>query len=348
MILKSAGTEDDTREFIRLVYDIQEVQKRTGLSFDALDHRAHELERKATDLEPMSEKLKGCKKELAELTRQQEELTSVVAVLEQKHGLLMPLVRDLEKREHTLSSRITAMEPKAQKAEIALSTLNSEMQKLNEIGLSLKELAEFNGKVQTIAQHHVIEPAKLKARLLRELETLDKGLGLEALIQRRQQELQGMEQDITSTKKDMKATKTAIGSLKQEKTNLEAGIRESRETVSREIIKIIPLARDTIDRLGKELQRGNEEALTEVRRLRDEVLEVGKEVGRYEEILQANTWLSDLPALIRGEEGIAGKRVRAIALPVLRGIAIWLKRRNDYSLGLTIDMLIKGLEEWKV
>ncbi len=86
----------------------------------------------------------------------------------------------------------------------------------------------------------------------------------------------------------------------------------------------------------------------EVRRLRDEVVEVGRGVGRYEGILQVNAWLSDLPALIRGEEGIAGKRVRAIALPVVRGIAVWLKRRDNYSLSLTIDRLITELEEWEV
>ena len=115
-----------------------------------------------------------------------------------------------------------------------------------------------------------------------------------------------------------------------------------------DMAQIVPVAQDTIARLGKELQRGNEEALMEVRRLRDEVVEVGRGVGRYEGILQVNAWLSDLPALIRGEEGIAGKRVRAIALPVVRGIAVWLKRRDNYSLSLTIDRLITELEEWEV
>ena len=47
MILKSAGNEDEAQEFARLVYSIQEVQKRTGLSLEALDNKAHELERKA-------------------------------------------------------------------------------------------------------------------------------------------------------------------------------------------------------------------------------------------------------------------------------------------------------------
>jgi hypothetical protein len=78
-------------------------------------------------------------------------------------------------------------------------------------------------------------------------------------------------------------------------------------------------------------------------------VEVGKEVGRYQEILQANQWLSELLALVRGEESIEGKRVRAIALSVLRGTITWLKH-NDFgfsSLSLGIENLIGELERWK-
>ena len=353
MILKSAGSEDEAQEFVRLVYSIQEVQKRSDLSLEALDNKAHELERKAADLEPVSEKLKDCRKQLAELTEQRKELASSVSLLEQKHELLTPRVKDLEKREQVLSRRISDIEPKANKTEMTLSALKGEIQKLNDIGLSLKELADFNERMRVIVLHHAIEPAKLRSRLLHELETLDKGLTLEALIASRQQELERMEQVITRNKKEMEATRAATSNLQQEKVNLEASIRETREKVSREIAKIIPLAQDTIDRLGKELRIGNEEALAAVLKLRDEAVEVGRDVGQYEGILQANAWLSDLPALIRGEEGIAGKRVRTIALPVVRGIAIWLQRQHNYSLtftslSLTVDRLISELEAWEV
>jgi len=346
-------SEEEAQEFVRLVYSIQEVQKRTGLSLEALDNKAHELERKAAGLEPMSDKLKDCKKQLAELTRQREELVSAVALLEQKYELLTPRVKDLEKREQTLSRRIKDTEPKAQKAETTLSALNGEIHKLNDIGLSLKELAEFNERLQVIAQHHAIEPAELRSRLLHELETLEKGLGLEALIQSRQKELDKMEQATANTKKEMETAKAVTGSLKQEKTNLDAGIKETRERVGREITRIIPVAQDAIDRLGKELRRGNEEALAEVRRLRDEAVEVGREVGRYEGILQVNEWLNELIALVRGEENVEGKRVRVIALSVIRGTAIWLKCQDTYSLpftslSLTIERLIRELEQWEI
>jgi predicted nucleic acid-binding Zn-ribbon protein len=353
MILKSVRNEDEAQEFVRLVYSIQEVQQRTGLSLDALDDKVHELERKAADLEPVSRQYEDYRKQLAELAGRREELASSVNSLEEKYKLLNPRVKDLEKREQTLSHRIEDMEPKAQKAETTLSTLNKEKQKLQDIGLSFEKLAGFNDRLQVIAQHHAIEPAELSSRLLHELETLDKVLELEALIQSRQQELDKIEQAVAGVQKELKTAKAVVGNLTQEKTDLEASIKETRERVSKEIGKLIPVAKETINRLGNELQRGNEEALAEVRRLRDEALEVGKEVGRYQGILEVNQWLNELLALVHGEESIEGKRVRAIALSVLRGVVAWLKRYESDDIGmstisLTIDNLIKELEQWKV
>ena len=350
MILKSVPNQEDAKEFVRLVYSIQEVQKRTGLDLEALDNEVRELERKAADLEPISNKVKDCRKELAELTKQREVLANGVALLEQKSELLSPRVKDLEEREEALSRRIADMAPKAQKAETTLSALKSEMQKLKDIGFSLKELAEFNEKLQVIAQHHGIKPAELWGRLLHELETLDKGLTLETLIQNRQQEIDNMEQVIARSKNEIETTRAVVDSLKQEKTNLEATIKETREKVSREIMKIIPFAHDTISKLGEELRRGNDEALAEIRRLLNETIEVGKDIGRYEGILKSCEWLNELLALVRGEEDIEGKRVRTIALLVVRALHIWLKRQHSLSLTLlplTVETLIKELEQWK-
>jgi chromosome segregation ATPase len=351
MILKSVRNEDDINEFVRLIYSIQETQQRSGLSLEALDNKVQELEKKAADLEPISDKLEDYKKQLVELTRQREELANSVAMLEQKNTLLSPQVKELERREQNLSRQIGEMEPKAQKAEITLSTLKGEMQKLEDIGFSLKELDEFSKKLQAIAQHHVIKPSGLRSRLIHELETMDKGLTLETLIQRRQQELDKTEQALVTTKSEVETTRVVIDGLKQEKANLEASIKETREKVSREIAKIIPLAQDTIGKLGEELQHGNDEALAEIQRLRDEAVDVGKEVGRCEGILQSSQWLNELSALVRGEEEIEGKRVRIIVLSVVRALHIWLKRQHSLSytlLPVTVENLISELERWKV
>ncbi|MDP2718923.1 MAG: hypothetical protein Q8P44_03710, partial [Dehalococcoidia bacterium] len=132
-----------------------------------------------------------------------------------------------------------------------------------------------------------------------------------------------------------------------------AEIKETRERVGREIAQIVPIAQDTISQLGKDLRRGNEEALAEVHRLRDEAMEVGREVGRFKGMLEANEWLKELLDLVWGKENVEGKRVRTIALPVLRSIAAWLKRQgtpslSSASLSLAIDRTISELEKWEV
>ena len=352
-ILKSAGNESEAQEFVRLVYGIQEVQKRTGLSIDALDNKVHELEKKAAELEPVSSKLADSKKQILELTKQRRELSSTVDNLEEKRKLLTPQVKDLEKLEKDFSHRVAEMEPRAHKAEATLATLSKETQRLQNIGFTFEELAEFNQKVQLIAHRHTIKPAELRGRLLHELETLDKGLGLEALIKSKQLELKEAEQSIAATKKELETTKAVVGSLKQEKTKLEASIKETREQVGREIARIIPVARDTVDQLTKELQKGVDKAMAEVSQLRDQSLEAGKEVGRYQEILEGNAWLKELLALARGEQGIEAKQVRVIALWVARGLSGWLKIQDKYSavftsLSFATDSLIKELERWKV
>jgi len=351
MILKAVRNEDDAGEFVRLIYSIQEVQQRSGLSIEALDKKVHESEKKAADLESVSDELENSKKELADLTKQRGELTSAVAMLEQRSELLTPRVKELEKREQNLSRRIADMEPKAEKAERTLSALKGETQKLEDIGLSLRGLAELNEKLQEIAQHHAIKLSELRSRLLHELQTLDKGLTLETLIRNRQQELDKMEQAITKSRKEAETARAVVGSLEQEKTNLEESIKEMRKKVMREIAKIVPLAQDAVTKFNKDLRRGNDEALAEVQRLKDEAIEVGREIGQYEGVLQSNEWLNELLDLVRGEENIAGKRVKVIALLVVRALHTWSKRQDSLSytfLPHSLETLIGELERWKV
>ena len=112
------------------------------------------------------------------------------------------------------------------------------------------------------------------------------------------------------------------------------------------------MAKEIVARFAKELQIGNEEVLDEVRQLKDQTLEVGKEMGRYEGIVKVNQWLMTLMALARGEDGLEAERVRIILLQVLRGGESWMKR-NQAKMGFgvpayTTQRLIEELEQWRV
>jgi len=351
-ILKSVGTEAEVQELVSTIYSIQEVQIRTGLSLEELDNTVHELEGKAAELDPMSKKHEDYTKQLADLSKQRENLAGVVAGLEEKYKMLNPQVKDLEKREQGLSRQIKDIEMRGEKAEAAIAALNKEQQRLLDIGLSSEALAEFSQRVHSIAQHHHISLAELRERLLNELEKLSQGLGLETLIRNRQKDLEKQEKAIALAKQEQKSLKAVVESLKQEKAKLAASIKDTSEKVSKEIAKIVPSARDMINKLSEELQRGHNEALIDVRRLRDEALELVMEVGQYKEAIQSNQWLSDLFALVRGEEGIEGKQVRAIVLSVMLGAQSWLKHDEASNLRFTtlsyaVGNLIGELEKWK-
>ena len=352
LILKSISNEDDAKEFVRLVYSIAEVQQRSGLGLEALNSKVRELEKKAADLEPVADKVQDCQKQLALLTRERAKLNSSVALLQEKRKLLTPQVKDLERRERTLSRRITDMEPKARKAEATLSTLKAQAQEFNDMGFTVKELAEFCGKLEVIAHHHDIEACQLRSRLLSELETLDKGLSLEAIVQSRQEELDRLKDALAEMNSKIEATRAVVGNLQQEERNLEDSIKETRKAVGAEIGKIVPLAQETVRRFGADMQQGTDEALAEVRRLREEVVNVGMEVGRCQGMLQVSEWLNDLMALVRGEEGVEGKRARTLVLPVVRGFYIWLKQHHSsyvsfQSVLLAVDNLVSTLEAWE-
>jgi hypothetical protein len=145
---------------------------------------------------------------------------------------------------------------------------------------------------------------------------------------------------------------SVISDLKQEKINLDAGIKNTIEKIIGELAKIIPIAKQTANGFMVELRQDREKTLDEMSRLRDETLEVGKEIGKYEATLQVNQWLKELLALVQGNESVEDKRVRVIALLVLRGIATRLKHNKANNLTISsllysTENLIKEFERWQ-
>ncbi len=91
--------------------------------------------------------------------------------------------------------------------------------------------------------------------------------------------------------------------------------------------------------------------LDEVKHLRDETLEIGKEIGKYEGIVKVNHWLIELMTLVRGENNLEAERVRIILLSVLHGSLSWMKHSQAKGrFGIptyTTQKLIEELEKWQ-
>ena len=370
LILKMAGSEEKAKEFVELVYRIDQYQKKSGMTLEQADEKLQALEAKANQLSPVLKQLEERQAEVKQLTKRRDDFIPVVNNLEQKYGLLNPRVKDLEKREGELLRRIkdqqhTIEEAEAalaalsrekqdtiRKADAALAALGKEKQKLVEAGFSPEELAEFNDRTRAIAARHHIAVTVLSERLLHELESLDKGLGLEVLIDARQIELKKYQQLIASANKEHESLQGTIAALEQQKAALEANIKTASEKVNDEIVKVIPAVREAANRLAKELQLGNEGVLGEVKHLKDQALEIGKEIGRYEGIIKVNQWLIDLMTLVRGEDGLEAQRVRVILLQVLRDGESWMKRNQSKirpgAPTYSMQKLIGELEEWRI
>ncbi|MBI2858294.1 MAG: hypothetical protein HYX90_04380 [Chloroflexi bacterium] len=370
LIVKAAGGEEKAREFVDLVYRIHQYQEESGLTLEQADQKLQKLEARAKELAPILKQVEECQKGIKQLAKRRDDLIPVVNNLEQKYSLLAPRVQELENREGELLRRIKdaqATIEKAQtdlaaasrqkqetiqRAEATLAKIRNEQQKLLKGGFSLQALRDFNSRIRAIAARHHIPIAELRERLLCELETLDKGLGLETLVKSNEAQLEKQQQRIAAAGKDLAGLRGTIATLEQQKSALEASIRTTREKIGEEIAKIIPAAREMVTQFAKELRLGNEDLLDEVKHLKDQTLEVGKEMGRYEGIVKVNQWLITLAKLVRGEDGLESEPVKSILLQVLRGGEFWMKR-NQARIGFiapiyTIRKLIEELEQWRV
>ncbi len=352
-IIKMAGGDDTAKAFIEMVYRIQDAQKKTGLTIDEIDNKFQELQNKLAELQPTLTELDEKKHEITELGKKRDDLVPVVDNLEQKYNTLNPIVKDLQERQGDLLQQIKKEEDITASTQAGLAAWAKVKQKLLKAGFTIEALVEFNDKARVIATHHHIPVSALRERLLHELEVLDKGLGLEALVEDKQTELKKEEEVLTSVKNEIKKHKGTIGALAEQQGALEAGITVTRDKISQDIAKIVPAAKELLKTFNGELQRGGDEILGTMQHVKDQTFDIGKEVGRYEGIVEANHWLVDLFALMKGDESLNPTQVRAILLPVIRGVQPWMKH-NQEKVGMTstipqaLALLVGGLEQWQV
>lgn len=353
LILSSVESEEQAREFVRIIYEIQEVREATGLSLEELDDKVHDLQRKAADLEPMAKQYDEYYKQIEELTGKREKLAIEVANLEDKYKLLNPRLKDLEKRDKDLSRHVSGMEKRTEQLEKASAQLNQVSQRLQNVGLSIEELTEFTKQIQSFARHHKITPANLRERLLNELESLGRGIGLETLIENRKHELEDWEQAITEVEQESESLKSIVGDLKREKERLEVRIRTAREEVSNQIEKVAPMAETMISGLNAALQRWQSDIYIDIGKIKDKAIEIGIELGRYRELYESVEILKDLTRLVQHDETLEARQVRTVILLVLCNTVKWLKLNENTntrfsSLIYHAEFLIGQLRDWQV
>jgi len=352
-ILKLAGGDDKAKEFVASVYRIQDFMNETELSLDEIDAKIQYLETKAAQLQPTLDMVDENKQEIAELHKKQDNLTKVNDLLDEKYSLLDPIVSKLQKRQADLEKQINEEESITGSTQAALAIWSKENKKLVKAGFTLNTLVAFNDKLRAIAARHHITMQALRERLLKELKFLDKGLTLEAMLKEKHTELQMEKKALTSARNERKQLEAGNAVLRGENAGLESSIKVTRDAVIKEILKIIPTANAMLSEFNGELRHGSDEILGVIQHLKDEAMETGQEIGRYQGIVEVNEWLIDILALIKGDEGLEAMKVRAILLRLLRGAQPWMKH-NAMKTGVhqnplkTIELLIMEIEGWQV
>lgn|GEM_PF-1135678 len=347
-----AAERIEAQAFVKAALDLEELRKRTGLSAETLEDKARKLEEEVARLEPRVQELKECRRELEKLEKQQKRLADEVGQLEKRHETLSRSVTQKERRESELSRQVHELEQRAQAADERLAVARRELEALAGLGLSLDDLPGFVERLSGVAQRHGIEPRVLLERLLHELEELETCLGLESLLEMKQKELDRVERAIVKAQREREALDYAIEQLRQQREGLRRSIAEEESHVRKELRAVAKIARDASGELRQDLQNGVAEALLEVRKLRDQALELGQEFGHFQATIEANEWLRNLLILVKGDGDIDASRVRAIGLPVLRGVQRWLEQNQKdiqlpYLLRTQIGAAIQELEQWK-
>jgi predicted nucleic acid-binding Zn-ribbon protein len=352
LLLNAIKTSDDAQELIQAAYTVRDIQKKSGLSLPALENKVKQISEKAEELESLTVKITKAHSDINGLNKKKTELSPEVTSLDGKFKWLVPRVQELEQREKQLLDQNKSMLMGAEKAKGILETLKAEMKKLDKIGLSVKALVDFNKELVTVAKHHGIKAPMVRKRLLGELKHLDKGFGLETLVKKQEQTLKETTQLIDKRKGELSSCEAALKSLQQQKQNLEASIKETREYISQEIAQLVPIAKDTVKQITIDLKSGCGEVISEVKHLKDEALLVGEDVGKLKNIVAEAEWVQKLVMLQQGKD-INAADTRTIALLVNHGINAWLNQHGAQStaikeLALTSGDYIRRLEEWDV
>ena len=249
-------------------------------------------------------------------------------------------------------TRTAHLEERLQSDDERLAVARKDLKTLSGIGMSFDELSGFTERLKGVAHRHGVAPKALCGRLLSELEQLDRGLGLESLVQTRQRELNKVGKAITKAEEKSAVLAEQNQQSRQELSSLKAQIANERETVSGELRTINAIAQSTIAELKQDLSKGIQESLDEVARLTKEALEVGKEFGQLEAMIRSNAWLEDILSLLRGEDNVTASQVRVVGLILLKSVVAWLERNYPsdmslYSLRTMTANVVSELERWK-
>lgn len=207
-------------------------------------------------------------------------------------------------------------------------------------------------KLKEVSAHHGIKPEDLYRRLLKELEQLDKGLAMEDLVKEKEAQLTKLRTEIAKEQAEKEGLHSYLNQLISEIARLEARLAHYRKQLAQDIEALSSASEKTMREINDRLKSGIDNSLTEVNKLADEALRMGKEFGKMESNIESLNWIKPLLSMVRGENGLDDYQVRVIGLAVLRAMSSWLQENNGQDLNSSLlrtctENTISELERWK-
>ena len=348
-----APSEAELKAFTHTALALQDIQKRTGLSFEALEEKAGGLEKEVGRLEPIAEELRKCPQEIEELKQRRQDLADAISQLEKVHKPLHQSVTQLERREKTLTNRVQGLEEKAQAADEKIASARRDMKVLAELGISQDELPGLVNRLTGIAQRHGIGSGELRDRLLHELEVLEAGLGLESSLESQRDDLNEIDCAIETARQEREALEHALQQLEKQQTALRKSISEEEQNIHEEMKAITGIATGAAAKLLQDLESSVADAQLEMEKLRDASIELGQEMGKTEATIEANGWIRDLFALVNRDGTADASRIRVVTLSLMRSVNSWLdENQKDIEVPFwfrtQVNSMIRELVQWQV
>jgi len=343
----------DVKVFSKAAMALKEAQERTGLSADELEKKVKSLEESVRRLEPLNKKVMQTQEQLRELVAKKQALLDEMATMEKRLNALRENVRSNEQREAKLLDNIAQLEDRLHSTDLLLAGARKELKELSGLGISFDDLSGFAERLKGITHRHGISLSTLNKRLLEELERLDQGLTLKALVDSRKQELQGVKKAVAKAKEELGTLTGQKQQSRRELTALRAQIAEEKTRIAEQIRSINTAAENAIAQFKGQLARGIQEGIEGINRLKTDAIELGREFGKFQAAVEANEWVNDLLSLAKGDDGISANKVRVIGLMLLRAISAWLDRNPGSStymnlLKRSVAGTMSELEKWTI
>ncbi|AKG53088.1 hypothetical protein DGWBC_0404 [Dehalogenimonas sp. WBC-2] len=329
--IKACGSNDsETVALLTAAKAIMEVEKNTGISCSELKDQVVELEAKAAQLDPLAKEVSAKKSELKKLD---VTITQQNVQISDNNKILANLQAEITSRKQEklkTDSLVADLEKRADQANSEMMDARQERKTLEKLGMTLEGLVALIRQIKVVAVHLGLKPGDVGKRLTEELRYLNKGYGLEALLDARKAELAKLQDLITEAEAKIHEMIGSIQTFSAQRDQIITDIKYAETILKSQIQAFVDAVSAGKDSLMSHLNSGISDGMAQLGVMRDEAILVGEELGQLVAKVEASSWLSDLNNFIGGKD-ISGARLKILLQSLFRLILYNLEQRYAYN-----------------